>query len=340
MRLSSLAASILLVPAFVLAQHTSTNTSITSTSSPSTSSPSTHSSPSPPSIPSPSSTSSMQSSPPGSSISSSPSMSSTSTSSASVHTALSSDNSNSETHVSTANSTGDRTRSHVGSTNSVSDHIAPKAPDVRETRAATPASKRNDHEADVEPMIEAKTPKHDAKQKDKENMVSPEAETPAHLAKDVTEEGRQPHPKGCVKEPCPAPSPTPVANKPCSGEYCHHPDCPSGSAPDKGGVCRAYTTPVTCPSGYVERGGVCVMAPQETSSAVQCGGFQGRAGILALQLRNLRSDIQRSCSQDPLGDECARLKQSQSMHLLEYQGLLTEAPTECHSLMPTYISLM
>jgi hypothetical protein len=269
-------------------------------------------------------------------------MSSTSTSSAGVHnsTELSSNHSNTETHVSTANSSGDHTASHVGSTNSISDHMAHKAPDVAETRATTPASKRSDHEVDVEPMIEAKTPKHDAKQKDKETMVSPGAETPAHLAKDVTEDGRQPHAKGCVKEPCPAPSPTPVANKPCSGEYCHHPACPTGSAPDKGGVCRAYTPPLTCPWGYVQRGGVCVMAPQETSSPVECGRFQGRAEILALQLRNLRSDIQRACSQDPSGDECIRLKQSQSMHLLEYQGLLTEAPTECHSLMPTYISLM
>ena len=82
------------------------------------------------------------------------------------------------------------------------------------------------------------------------------------------------------------------------------------------------------------------MAPQETSVPVECGSFQGRAEILALQLRNLRSDIQRACSQDPSGDDCIRLKQSQSMHLLEYQGLLTEAPTECHSLLPTYISLM
>ena len=82
------------------------------------------------------------------------------------------------------------------------------------------------------------------------------------------------------------------------------------------------------------------MAAEQASDQVECGSFQGRAEILAVQLRNLRSDIQRACSQDPSGDECSRLKQSQSMLLLEYHGLLTEAPAACQSLMPTYISLM
>jgi hypothetical protein len=337
MRLSSVVASILLGPAFVLAQHTSTNTSSTSTSSPST-----HSSPSPPSISSPSSTSSTQPSSAASSISTSPSMSSTSTNSAGVHhsTEPSSSHSNTETHGSSANSVVDHTASHVDSTRSVNDHMAHKAPDVAETPDAPPASKRSAHRVDVEPMIEAKTPKHDAKQKDKEIMVSPEAETKARLGNDVTADGNQRHPKGCAKEPCPAPSPTPVANKSCKGEYCEHPACPTGSAPDKAGVCRAYTPPAACPPGYVQRSGGCAMASQETSIPVECGSFQGRASILALQLRNLQSDIRRACSQDPSGDECIRLKQSQSMLLLEYQGLLSEAPNECHSLMPSYASLM
>jgi hypothetical protein len=165
-------------------------------------------------------------------------------------------------------------------------------------------------------------------------------ETPAQLAKDVTEGEKQPHPKHCAKEPCPAPSPTPVANKPCSGEYCPPTVCPTGYAPGKNGVCRAYTPPVTCTAGYVQQGGRCVMAPQETSSRVECGSFQGRANLLALELRSLRSDIQRTCAQAPSGDECILLKQSQSLRLLEYQGLLNEAPTECRSLLPTYISLM
>jgi len=269
-------------------------------------------------------------------------MSSTSTNSVGVHnsTEPSSSHSNTETHGSRANSVGDHTASHVESTSSVSDHMAHKAPDVAETRAAPPSSKRSDHEAGVEPMIEAKTPKDAAKQKDKEITVSREAETKARLANDEMTDGKQRHPKGCAKEPCPAPSPTPVANKSCKGEYCEHPACPTGSAPDKAGVCRAYTPPATCPSGYVQRSGGCVMASQEASIPVECGSFQGRASILAVQLRNLRSDIQRACSQDPSGDECIRLKQSQSMLLLEYQGLLSEAPNECHSLMPTYASLM
>src|SRR5215813_9173379 len=203
MRLSSVVASILLGPAFVLAQHTSTNTSSTSTSSPST-----HISPSPPSIPSPpSSTSSMQPSPATSSIQTSPSMSSTSTNSVGVHnsTEPSSSHSNTETHGSRANSVGDHTASHVESTSSVSDHMAHKAPDVAETRAAPPSSKRSDHEVGVEPMIEAKTPKDAAKQKDKEITVSREAETKARLANDEMTDGKQRHPKGCAKEPCPAP---------------------------------------------------------------------------------------------------------------------------------------
>ena len=218
--------------------------------------------------------------------------------------------------------------------------MAHKAPDVAETLATPPTTKPSDHEVDMEPMIEVKTPKHDAKQKDKEITVSPEAETKARRANDVTADGKQPHPKGCAKEPCPAPSPTPVANKPCKGEYCAHPVCPTGYARDKAGVCRAYTPPGACPPGYVQRGGGCVMASQETSIPVECGSFEGRASILAVQLRKLRSDIQRACSQDPSGDECNRLKQSQSMLLLEYQGLLSEAPNECHSLMPSYASLM
>jgi hypothetical protein len=258
---------------------------------------------------------------------------------------------------------GNRGGSHDSSAPaSVSRHDNPPAParppDSR-TMAAPSANPDLEHNRGRMALDGSNSSSSELKNKDKDPGAPPAARMPIAITNQPG--GTVKAAENCDKEPCEpikihdpggkVPIPGKVQNPggtsgdgsaasaKCKDHAC--PACPQGQIADKNGVCVATTaTPGTCLPPRVWKGSVCVMAPKAPVSATECSMFSTRAATLAAELRSLKSEIQSACSTNSSSHECISAKQRHSMKLLEYQALLTEAPTECHIFMPSYASLM
>jgi hypothetical protein len=153
----------------------------------------------------------------------------------------------------------------------------------------------------------------------------------------------------CLKGQCPCP-PGETATKggcvapvnpptPCQpGLVTNGVDCTSASTSCPAGQSWNGTrcVPSTqCPAGEVWNGASCMAATSE------CLSYESRAAATIAELRNLRSEVQQACGQNPSGQKCMDLKQDQQLAFGRYDALWNEAPTSCRvTLLPDPGSLI
>jgi len=100
-----------------------------------------------------------------------------------------------------------------------------------------------------------------------------------------------------------------------------------------------------CPAGQVWNGLNCVPTARCPGSevwdgtrcvdpAVACASYEGRAASMIMELRQLKTDVQEACSQNPSGQACVDLQQQQQGALNRYMALWNEAPPACHTRLP------
>ena len=326
MRLSSLAfAAVLLIPTIALAQHTNSAPTAPPPSPP----PSVVPSPPPPPPP-----------PPPAPSMSVPHISPPSAPPASFP----------ESHVAPIPSVGPVSGSSSTESNSVRTTPISHAPEPN-SRGITP-----DEKIPGESRIVG-TPRIGEKPPDKEGSAKRDEPDVRHRICD----------NGPCKEPAPKPEPPesdlrhPVCPKgPCP--------CPPGETSGKGGCVTTVVNPVppcqpgsgvdctavvsSCLPGQIWNGGQCVGAAQCPGGQVwngmscvtatsQCIAVEARAAATIAELRNLRSNVQEACGQDPSGQKCVDLKQDQQQAWARYNLLWNEAPVDCRTtLLPDPGSLI
>jgi hypothetical protein len=139
---------------------------------------------------------------------------------------------------------------------------------------------------------------------------------------------------------------------PCRKGHC--PACPPGESRDGKGVCVgaavASVASNECALGQIWNGGACVPGTtcqpgtfwNGASCAVNgpgCAVYESRAAAMSSELRSIKIDMDRACTQDPMGQQCLEFTMQHDGALLRYRGLLTEAPSSCWGLMPDPLSL-
>jgi len=61
--------------------------------------------------------------------------------------------------------------------------------------------------------------------------------------------------------------------------------------------------------------------------------------MLANELRGIRSETDRTCTQDPNGQQCREFTLQHDGAISRYRMLLNEAPTSCRATLPDPLSL-
>ncbi len=126
--------------------------------------------------------------------------------------------------------------------------------------------------------------------------------------------------------------------------------CAAGQTFEKGQCVGTASNYVACPVGQVWNGGSCLPTYQcqageswdgmrcvDYSSA--CATISARAAIIISEIRSLRAESDRVCTQDPSGEDCADSRGRLDGALLRYRMLLNEASPNCRVQMPDPLSL-
>jgi hypothetical protein len=151
------------------------------------------------------------------------------------------------------------------------------------------------------------------------------------------------------KEPEPAPGEADLRRRVCANGPCA---CPPGQSAGKNGSCgptAAVNTASTCQPNETWNGGACTVVKQcqsgeswngvECVNFAQCASYSSRAEMLAVEARGIRNQSDAACSQDPLAQDCMRLRQSHEGAVQRYRMLLNEAPLSCRTTLPDPSSL-
>jgi len=350
MRLSVLAlAAVLLIPTIVVAQHPGTAPSTPPPSPPPSAAPS-------PSAPAPAPSPAPSNSP--SPAPSAPSPSASHSSAASAPPPASAP----ESHVAPvpSPSSGRASGSSATELNSGRAAPAPHAPESDARRIIPDQKISGESRIVAAPRIGEKAPEKEVEPKKDESDLrhgicangpckepAPKPEPPeSDLRRRICAGGLCPCPSGqtATKGGCVATAVTPPA--PCEpGSISNGVDCtPAISSCPPGQVWNgANCMPsAQCPAGEVWNGTSCILSRQCPAGEVwnglscvaatdQCISFQNRAAPMIAELRNLRSDVQQACGQNPSGQNCMDLKQDQQLALDRYTLLWNEAPVECRT---------
>ena len=136
---------------------------------------------------------------------------------------------------------------------------------------------------------------------------------------------------------------------PCRKEPCAV--CPPGESRNGKGACMAPVVAITqCQPGQTWNGGACIAnatcqpgtfwnGVSCTVNASECVSYDSRAALLANELRGIRDEMDRVCTQDPMGQRCRELTLQHDGALLRYRMLLNEAPVRCRVTLPDPLSL-
>jgi hypothetical protein len=225
----------------------------------------------------------------------------------------------------------------AGSQNSGSPaaHVANAGAAASHTSVEAALSKSNDEQAVRELKTTAAIGKRDPLPADK---LAPSKESAArekigfwhHFRK------RKPREKAEIKRP------VPCWKGPCAvcppGEFrngkrmCGPVIAANRCAPGQFGNGSACALSVTCQPGTFWDGGFC-------TAANDCAFYNSRAGVLANELRGIRSDQEGACSRDPGGQQCSELTTQHDGALSRYRGLLNESPATCRVMLPDPASL-
>src|SRR5712692_436170 len=347
MRLSGLVvAANLLISATLFAQHTS-GTSVPSASSASSSSPSSTSSSSA-SISHPSSASSSASSSSSSNSGASHSSysggssSSSSGSSASSHGSGSSssiDSHVSSSHGSPGGSSSASSHNSGGSASHVANTGAPALHASEQTLRSS--SERALREPNPEPN--RKTPVGVGKLNPPSSKLPPSQANAPPEKKSFFSRLRHPFKPKPVKT-AEFKRPPPCRKEPCAV-------CPPGASRNGKGACVAPVVAINqCQPGQTWNGGACIAnatcqpgtfwnGVSCTVNASECVSYDSRAALLANELRGIRDEMERACTQNPMGQRCRELTLQHDGALLRYRMLLNEAPVRCRVTLPDPLSL-
>ena len=333
MRLSVLAlAAVLLIPTIVLAQHPSSAPSAPPPSPPPSAAPSPPPAPPPPPPPPPA--------PAPPAPSAAPSVSASHISAPSI----SSPPSIPESHVTPApiSSSSHASGSSAGEFNSGRPAPTTQAPESDARRIVPDQKISGESRIVAAPRIGDKLPEKEGEPKKDE----------ADLRRRICENG------ACKEPPLkPEPRESDLRRAPCLKGQC---PCPPGETATKGG-CVAPVNPPTpcqpgsatngvdctgastsCPAGQIWNGASCVSSTQCPAGEIwngascvaatsECLSYENRAASMIAELRNLRSDVQQACSQNPSGQKCMDLKQDQQQAFGRYNLLWSEAPVSCRA---------
>jgi hypothetical protein len=162
----------------------------------------------------------------------------------------------------------------------------------------------------------------------------------------------------CKGEHCKKPAPKPpetaalvesdLRRPVCKGKACA---CPPGEVQGKNGGCvAAPTNNSSCVAGQSGNDGACAASahpcsPGTSWNGTSCGARQAecatinaRAASLANEVRAAKTQMQSACSNNS-AQECGGLTQNYDGAVERYRMLMTEAPTNCRSLVPDPLSL-
>lgn len=335
MRLSVLAlAAVLLIPTIVLAQHTASAPSAPPPSPPPSAAPSTP--PPPPPAPPPPSPPPAPPAP-----SAAPSVSAPHISAPSIPSPPSVP----ESHVAPApiSSSSHASGSSAAEFNSGRPAPTTHAPDSDAQRIAPDQKISGENRIVAAPRIGEKPPEKEGEPKKHEpdwrrpicdkgdcKEPTPKPEPPkSELRRIICVNGLCPCPPGetATKGGCAAPVVNPTT--PCEpGSVTNGVDCTGASTSCPAGQvwngtsCTLYTQ---CPAGEVWNGASCVAPTSE------CLSYETGATPMIAELRNLRSDVQQACGQNPSGQKCMDLKQEQQQAFGRYNLLWNEAPVSCRA---------
>ena len=123
--------------------------------------------------------------------------------------------------------------------------------------------------------------------------------------------------------------PVPCKKQPCGV-------CPPGQNRHGTGACGAPAGVLAinrCGAGQFWDGAGC------RGNVSECATYSSQADSLANELRGVRNEMDRACSDDRSGFQCLELAGQHDGQLLRYRGLLSEAPSHCRTLMPDPLSL-
>jgi|SRR5579862_7794815 len=110
-----------------------------------------------------------------------------------------------------------------------------------------------------------------------------------------------------------------------------HGHCPAGQSPGKNGACVPNTNTLlsdtVCPPNKISNGTSCQESPNN------CAQYRGRGSSLAVEVANLKAQMQQACSANPSGPECRSLTERRDQLLAQYRGLLAEYPVACRNVL-------
>jgi hypothetical protein len=227
--------------------------------------------------------------------------------------------------------------SSAGSHNSGSPaaHVAKAGAAALHTSVEAALSKSNDEQAVRELKTTAAIGKRDRLPADK---LAPTKESAAREKKGFWHHfrKRKPHEKAEIKPP------VPCWKGPCAV-------CPPGEFRNGKGMCGSVIAANQCAPGQFGNGSACVVSATcqpgtfwdggFCTAATDCAFYNSRAGVLANELRGIKSDQEGACSQDPGGQQCGELTTQHNGALSRYRVLLNESPATCRVLLPDPASL-